>query len=215
MKKKVILVLIIILSVNNSIYIKAQDKFIPETTIGIKLGANFSKIIFDTLISQSLLQGFNGGVVFEFISEPHLGIQLELNYSQKGWSENLDSSNIYRRKLNYLEFPFMTRIEIGNGNTKFTINLGAYFSYLIYETQTMKIINKNEIRNYYNNKIDNNFEYGLCFGLGLMRKTSIGNFELEFRFNQGLSNIFDSNRYSISTSQNQVISVSLFYLIKL
>ncbi len=216
MKNKIILVWIIILSINYSLCINAQDNFLQETTIGIKFGANFSRIHLDTILNQNLLPGYTGGMVFRVISEPHLGIQLEFNYAQKGWSEKLDSINIYKKQLNYLEIPIMTRVEIGNGNTKITMDLGPYLSCLIFEKQTMNIINANEIKNYYNNNIDNKFEYGFCVGLGILRKTSIGSFELEFRYSQSLSNIFDPNRYTtMSTSQNQVFSASILYLIKI
>lgn len=77
-------------------------QFVPKTSFGVKQG-----IVFSTLFSEEGIHtykaGYQGGIVFKHISEPKLGIQLELNYTQKGWTDNYNNSDLYQRKLHYLQ----------------------------------------------------------------------------------------------------------------
>jgi hypothetical protein len=192
----------------------AQSNFQPEASIGIKAGVNFSEISTDTLLDQKLQPGYNGGIVFTFISQPHMGIQLEFNYTQKGWTEIIDTSDSYKRKINYFELPLLTRIETGVRSTRVYFVLGPYFSVEINESSAFNV--KKEIKPYFKNKTDNNLDGGLCGGIGFMQKTKIGIFEIEFRYSNDIGNIFKPDHYStFSTSKNQVFSFDLMYLIDL
>ena len=192
---------------------KTQSVFIPETNFGIKLGGNLSMVSFDPMVEQDLNYGFVGGLVFKHISQKSLGIQVELNYLQAGWSENLESPNSYSRRLNYIQLPAMTHIIFGKRKTRFLINLGSYFSYLVSDKETIDIIAEEEEQIYYGQDIEHQVDFGLCFGLGLSRNTSIGLIQIEGRVNFGLSSFFD---YSAATpfdkSSNQIAELTLSYL---
>ena len=101
----------------------------PEIYIGTSHGAIGSMVMFKPSVSQSYLLGYNGGLIFRYISEKNVGMQAELNYSQRGWSE---SDSNYERQLNYIELPFLTHIYFGN-KTRFFFNIGPKVSYLISE----------------------------------------------------------------------------------
>ena len=86
--KKLLVLLIIFLF---TIAAKAQPKdFKTELYIGAKGGMTFSKVRFYPSIVESFLQGNTGGIVFRLISEPHIGFQVEVNYTQKGWNEEIN-----------------------------------------------------------------------------------------------------------------------------
>lgn len=192
----------------------AQEIFKQQTMLGINAGINASEVYFSPVVNQIPTLGIVGGITFKYISEPHLGIQLELNYTQKGWEEDLDTSNVFNRKCNYIELPFMTHIEIGKKKTKFLINFGPTVSYLISSSKTMFLVDENEMMSYYNTEIDNKIELGLCVGLGVLKSSKIGEFLLEARFNQGINNIFKSEEV-FSYSLNQVLGVKMSYLFSL
>jgi hypothetical protein len=150
------------------------------------------------------------------MGEKYAGIQIEFTATQKGWDENLKSSDVYLTSLTYLELPFMAHFEIGGRRSKFQINAGSYFSYILSQKQKMEISSMTTAQPYYSSDIDNNMDFGICGGLGFLQKTPVGHFEIEGRFSQGLGNIFKYNHFSrITTSQNQVLSINLTYLIKL
>ncbi|MEN8137043.1 MAG: porin family protein [Bacteroidota bacterium] len=199
--------------------VNAQNSFKPESSIGIKLGGNISRVAFDLPIEQNLNYGYLGGIVFKHKSERKLGIQLELNYMQAGWNEKLDTINTYIRRLNYIQVPIMTHINIGEGKTNLIFNLGTYVSFLISESDEINFIVEEEVLKYYNEPLSNNTEFGFTGGLGIVRKTSIGTFQIEARFNQSLNNIFkyevNSQEYPFSASKNQTLEVTLSYLLNL
>ena len=194
--------------------IQAQENFKPETTIGIRQGINVSRVNFNPTISQNITTGYLGGLVFKHISQESLGIQIELNFSQQGWNETMDSTFSYFRRLNYINLPLMTHIVLGTAKTNFFINLGPSLTYLISEKENLKLDITKDEQIYYRKKIDNRLEYGLCVGLGLVKTTPIGSFQIEGRLNQSLTDIFkQSSEPSILSSKMQTVELSISYLI--
>ena len=199
-------------------FLHAQDKFLPETTLGIKQGLNMSRLVITPDTSPGFLFGYNGGLVFRHISEPHLGIQIELNFSQKGWSQRLDSANSYSRRSSYVELPFLSHFEMGkvNSGTNFTLDVGTVLSCLISEKEKIGIVDTGRMKKYYGNKIGNKLDFSICIGIGIVRKTSLGNFEIGCRIVQSLTDIFKINtNYDLTSSKNQVISFDLKYFVNL
>lgn len=192
----------------------SQYTFTPETNLGLKIGGTTSRVGFDPKIDQDLKFGFIGGLVFKHISQKGLGIQLEVNYLQVGWSEDLDSINIYSRRLDYIQVPFMTHACIGEGNVRFVLNAGPYLSFLVSDYERIDLLPAEEENIYYREDIEIPLEFGLCLGLGLAINTSIGIFQVEGRANLSLNNIFEENDATpFIVSQNQFAELTLSYLI--
>jgi len=206
--------------------IHGQEKFKPQTTIGITQKLNIPLVYFDPIITQTVKFGYHGGFVFRHISQPGLGLQMELNFSQRGWNgsvpDSISSQNTivsftsYKKNLNYIEFPFMTNITFGKKSAKFLINVGAMLSYLIYQKQEGDL-SDDQLGAYDQlERIDNNFDFGICIGAGLSRKTSIGIFQFEARYNQSLTNIFSNTPDDIfSHSKAIVIGAGVTYLFEI
>jgi len=165
-----------------------KQVFVPELNVGIKGGTSFSQVGFDPPIDQTLTMGLLAGVVFQYIDHAKVGIQVELNYVPKGWTEQLDTITTFRRNLNYLELPVMTHVTLGNKNSKFIINFGPAISYLLSTRDSIDLVDENDTLSYYQKSI-NNLDYGLTLGIGFAKKTIIGTFQLEGRFTYGFSNI--------------------------
>jgi len=215
--KKIFVLLFLFLNLHT----KAQEEFRNQCYFGISQGLNISRLnldpsiqgMFDLSTDQNFELGYVGGIVFLYYSEPHKGIQMELNYSQRGWSEDLDSSNSYCRKLDYLEFPFLSHFDIGLRNLNLSITVGPTISYLISSQEVTHSIDEDKLKSYYNIEIDNKLEGDLCIGVGVNKFTRNGILQLECRLNQGFSNIFSEERIlDFSTSQNQVIGIKISYL---
>lgn len=215
MKKTILVITIIFLS----LVVYTQNIFKPETYFGVKMGGNISGIIFDPPVSQNINSGFTSGIVFKHISQKNLGIQIELNYTQAGWNESLDSTNSYIRRLNYIQLPFMTHINLGMGKTKFIFNIGPYVSYLLSEKEKINLLEEEEEEeeeenDYYQKKIHNKTGFGLCLGFGITRHTSIGLFQVESRISSSLTDIFkDTTDTPFSSSKSFNAELSLSYLI--
>lgn len=86
---------------------------------GVNGGMTFSKVNFNPTIRQNSLSGITGGVTARYISERYFkmicGAQLEVNFSQYGWSEYYEDypDLKYSRKMNYVEIPFLAHLAFG------------------------------------------------------------------------------------------------------
>lgn len=180
----------------------------PEMYIGASLGVTESMVMFNPVITQGFLMGYNGGIVFRYIAEKNVGMQAELNFSQRGWKE---ASGLYSRQLNYVELPFMTHIYVGSKN-RFFFNIGPKISYLISENTSINETGAStDIQHI--TPVQHPFDYGLCAGLGLLFNINGRILQLDARANYGLSDVFaDTKRDYFSTSNNLDLSVNLAWL---
>jgi len=195
-----------------------------QFAIGAKAGANTSFIFVDNInIRQSeptlngdLVQGIVFGAVGRFIpKDKNSGILMEFNYSQKGWKDNILTGGSYTATLNYVEVPIMAHIRIGRKRTRIGINMGPSFTYLISYEEAVSggaALSETAFRITDNNSIRPG--YGLALGLSATRETSLGDFQLDFRYNLGLSNVLERVDDTIPDfSQLQDIAISLSYLL--
>lgn len=103
-----------------------------EYYLGIQGGALASMVRFSPTVTQSALKAYVGptaGLLFRYSGHKCCGLQLELNYMQRGWRETTIG---YRRELDYIEMPFLTHIYFGNKFRGF-VNLGPQIGVLINE----------------------------------------------------------------------------------
>ena len=130
----------LLLLVQISLLARAQDvPFKKEFFIGAKGGMVFSSVKFKPNVEQNLYIGNSAGFIFRMISEPHVGIQIELNYLQKGWEEKPlpEATQNYFHKLNYFDIPVMTHASLGKKAFKVTLNLGPAIAFLLSDSQGM------------------------------------------------------------------------------
>ena len=197
--------------------------FQPEWAFGVNAGVTMSRVGFLRRIPQTLLVQETGGLTARYISEKNCGIQVELNYSLRGWKEKPDTVshfNRYTRSLSYIELPVFTHLYLDLGKkARMVLNVGPQISYNIGEKVLEKdiVVPPEDDRNYYDDKytVQRKFDYGIGGGLGLEIRTGIGNFILEGRYYFGLSDVFNNTRADIfQSSHNQVIAAKLSYLVR-
>lgn len=204
-----------------------KNEFRPEWSVGVGFGPTFSSVDFQPQVSTSSKMQYQGGIAVRYISEKHLGLIAELNYSQQGWDEHWrenPNGYEYSRQLNYLEMPIMTHIYFGN-KVRFIFNIGPKIGYLVSENEKINqsladYLSSGEVSQYtltyqYYRKADKKIDYGLIAGMGLEFRTGLGNFTLEGRYSFGLGDIYNSNRSDVfARSANRVISAKLTYFFK-
>jgi hypothetical protein len=194
-------------------FVFSQPDTISEISVGIRQGINFSKVNFDPVVSQKTMQGYTGGLVIKYMSQLHAGIQAEVNYSQRGWIEQLTAGKSYQRRINYIEVPILTHFEFGKKNSRAFLNVGPNLSFHNSNHETFSLTEADTIQKYYHRNLDNTFEFGLCAGLGFLQKTTFGDFQIEARIHYGLQNLFSSNiETNLLSSQNQLVAVTLTYM---
>jgi hypothetical protein len=186
----------------------------PKVYLGTSHGATASMVHSSPSINQdNLLLGYNGGLSFRYVSDKIVGIQLEANFSQRGWAE---AENIYSRRLNYIEMPFMTHIYMGKKNAHFIINLGPKIAYFL--SDEVLANNTNGATGYqYVNPVENKFEYGFVLGVGYELQLGKQLFGLEARGAYTLSDIFSNSKAAyFGYSRNFGLSVNFgwFFQVK-
>jgi len=198
-----------------------QETSEKKVMIGIKGGSSVSQMRFYPSVNQSILSGYTGGIVVKVMSQKHVGIQTEINYTQKGWKEKVSEEFRYSRRLNYLDVPFMTHVSIGKRRFGIFFNIGPSLSVLLSEDESIEpgTTSLSELANgdsYYGEPIDNIIDFQFTAGLGARYEFKGGNaFEVEGRAYGSLPNVFDPDKYVYSASQNQLATVTMSYLFSL
>ena len=195
-----------------------QTDFKTELYMGVSGGTTFTKVRFYPNIAESYMQGYASGMMFRLISEPHIGFQAEVNFTQKGWKED---SVGYSRRINYISIPIMTHINIGKKTVRFILNLGPEVAFKISEKEKFADPAVSEpgatgYRTFFGKPSDNSLDLLFTVGIGMeYHLRGGGAFALEGRGFYSLPNLFDKNKYVYSISQGNGIQVKLAYFFQL
>ena len=130
---KKIFVAIFLCMASLSICHAQKSTFKQELAVGASFGLNFSSVSFAPKVPTKMKLGFNGGATIRWNTEPNLGIQAELNFTQHGWEEKFEEKPQYKysRTVNYMELPFLTHIHFGSKRVRVFVNLGPKIGYAL------------------------------------------------------------------------------------
>lgn len=208
-----------------SVVTRAEDHYVPHISVGVHGGADASKVTFSPSIKQQWLPGVTFGVSARYAEEKLVGILAEINYTQRGWSEDFETSPLrYSRKLHYISMPIMTHVYFGPPRCKCFFNMGPEFSLMTGQDTAANFDYQNpysddnwpdEPRNIHQltEQVKNRFDYGICAGVGceyyLRPRHSV---YIEVRYYYGLGNIFPSSKAdTFGASRNMTIGATLGY----
>ena len=197
-------------------------------SVGGSAGVNLSSVAFEPTIKQGRKPGINAGITARYISEKYFnilaGIQMEVNYSGRGWKEDIEDEgeNSYNRSTSYIEIPFLAHLAFGKNITErsscFFINAGPQLGIFLSEKE-----NQNKdwdmslhrgVREQYGKKTENKIDYGIAAGIGGDINTRLGHFIIEGRMFFGLGNIYkDTKKDYFGRSANNYLSLRVAYLV--
>jgi len=184
-----------------------KSDFKPYFSFGTAHGAVLSSVNFYPNKVQNSFLGYIGGISGSYTSEQDFALQIEINYSQRGWKE-LINSVAYTRRLNYIEIPFLTHLYLGN-SFRWILDLGPKIGFLIGNQKppyTDALAGNPE----YTLPISNTFDYGICAGTGFELYTKPMSYTLEVRYSFGLSDIFPNAKKDVfQSSGNMFWSLTL------
>lgn len=225
---KYLLVLVIAMIYANSTMAQLGE-LRNELAIGFNAGMNMSKVDFSPRIKQTNQQGAAFGITARYMCEKYFkmmcGIQVELNYSQRGWNELIEdgSMNTYNRVMNYVEVPLLAHLAFGKDSRtrgmKFFLNLGPQFAYFISDKENMggeewnTSMRPNGVIYQYGKEVENKLDYGIVAGGGLELSTGIGHFLVEGRYYYGLGDFYhNTKKDEFGRSGHSYIGIRLTYL---
>jgi hypothetical protein len=191
-----------------------------QFSAGVKYGNSISFIYSTDIftpreVNDGLLRGQAGGIVMQYITQPHFGLQWEINFVQKGWIENFgNESDIFTTRLTYIDIPLLGHAYFGKKVVRYFVNAGPYLGYLISSQEEREgNFDDEDITFRYVEGRDNKLDFGIRGGLGIEILTQVGMFQIEGGYNFGVASILDKNITPIPTSvQNQSVVITLGYL---
>ena len=189
--------------------------------IGVNGGVNLSQVSFESAVrvKEKFQLGPTFGVTARYISEKYFamicGVQLELNYSQRGWKEDPEEKPYtYNRVMNYLEMPFLVHLAFGKDRgAQFFVNAGPQLGYFISEKENYGGDWEKYPYEQHGKMVEKKFDYGIVGGAGVEIRTGAGNFLVEGRYYFGLGDFFNrSKKDYFERSAHTTISAKVTYL---
>lgn len=214
-----------------------------DFAIGINGGYQLNSIAFVPKVPQGMHGGINYGFTARYVCEKYFNaicaIQIEANYAQMGWKEEiLDiTDNVcilndinepakYSRTISYIQVPLLAHLGFGRevSGAKFFLNLGPQFGLKISEkTETNFTVDNafnttpsriSQVVAQDTMAIENNFDYGITAGIGAeFSMRNAGHILIEARYYYGLGNIFGNTKADyFSRSNHNAIVIKGTYL---
>lgn len=205
--------------------------------LGGNAGVAWNTVDFDPTIKQRAHVGPTFGLTFRLTSEKYFktlcALQIELNYAQLGWREEvLDAASEplqeqYERHLSYVQLPLLARLGWGREQKGFMafVLAGPQVGYCLgsKEERSDFVLDAegnpsrpNGTVAQYGKALDHRFDYGITGGAGLEWHSPIGHFIVDGRYYYGLSDLFaNGKKDDFARSAHGTISVRLTYLVDL
>lgn len=174
----------------------------------------------EALSSVGSLKNF--GLVYKYYSGKWVGIQVGVNYAEKGYMRNVreyydlqdlekgfDLIDISSRHFQLVDVPFVTQFHYELWKFRAVANAGVYASYIL-RSQSVALQPDVTPDNFDFNK----FDYGLRFGGGLAFMLHPLEIQVEFAYSVGLGYIYDAQvqGYTVYNRLSQMlISTTVFF----
>lgn len=149
-----------------------------------------------------LSPGVNAGLIVNIPISPVVSIQPEVLYSMSVINFTQDASNYAKSNSGSILAPLMVNINLGQGSTKFMVNLGGYAGYLLNQNEKSVVLGTTVKDGTVDLMGEDRFDYGAAFGIGVKIK---GNFIIEARSFYGLKD------NSISKAGFGTIGIGYFF----
>lgn len=167
---------------------------LPNFTLGIKGGANFSKLkTKDDLTDENSIAGYHIGV-FTRVGGLGMYLQPELYLGSKGNEfvgiDDANGNEIQAKgkvKFTTLDLPILLGTKIGPSKLNIRFMAGPVISFIVDENTTFDSAYQN-VTDFGNYKKQ---AFGLQSGAGV----DLGNLTVDLRYEAGLSNISESEKY--------------------
>ena len=200
-----------------------------DLAIGVNGGYTLNQVMFNPTIQQNLKGAPTFGFTLRYTCEKYFkslcSVQVEVNYANLGWEENIETSNdTYKRDISYIQIPFLARMGWGyeEKGALFYVVAGPQVGFYLgekwhrgglFNDSTLRL-RPGQVNQQYDMPVKNKFEYGITAGLGIEVNTrKAGHFLLEGRYYYGLSDIFGNGKSDVfGRSANGTIIIKASYL---
>lgn len=201
--------------------VNAQPKppYQPRFYVGVSGGMSMSKLSFHPTVSLDQYYGYVGGFMGRVEVEKFASVQLEVNYSHRGWQDfyepDREGNPSYKMELDWIDIPLLTNLYLKAGKFRFFLNMGPQIGFLLSHKATISGsgFNEKDIRRH-NQPLKSKFAWGLVGGPGVAFDMGrLGMIELEGRFNYAFNDMYSNQaRDPYDKSSEMVGTLKLNYL---
>ncbi len=176
--------------------------------IGVEVSPSFTFLKGNDFIEKMYngTLGYSGGISFQYNWGKRIALRTNIAYERKGgegefeFTDNYGASigkGVVNLNFDYLTIPVLVRFTFGK-RTKYFINGGSYFGYLINQTLVFKGANSNGESN--NTASYNSLDAGISLGTGIQYPINEKLFlSSEIRGNIGLYNILPGGDVKVNS----------------
>lgn len=167
-----------------------------QLLIGVNGGYNVSGIFFNPNREEKPLMDPlpNFGLTAKFFDLEHVGFQVELNYTQRGFIKPIDEVTNYKRLTSYIELPLYFQVRAAKNGVFAHVNIGFNPSLLIDSKDGQSETNSFNLKPYKINVLrDNIFDFGLLGGVGLGYDFDLFSIQLDVRYYYGMGDLYYYN----------------------
>lgn len=191
--------------------------------VGLNGGGHFSEVLFDDTfrpvnMRTSFVLGKHFGLAGKVFLAKHAGIQAEVNFTEKGYKQLLDSG-FYSTRMNYVEVPLLMNAYLGKRKSEFFVNIGPYLEFFLNQSEELLgEVREGEEFYPFDAGSDRTMGYGLRASGGINRLFGFGLLQLEGGVTISISDMLISDRLTSNIpdgSKHLVGFLSLVYMIPL
>lgn len=162
-----------------------------ETHFGVKAGVNIASVGIDGGDDYNGKAGFHAGGLAHIHITRQFALQPELVFSMQGGKDD----NV-KLRLNYINVPLLAQYMTNDG---FRLQTGPQLGFMVSaerKTGNVEIDVKDDL---------STIDFSWVFGAGYLFPSGFG---IDARYNLGISNISDDNRFE---ARNRVLQAGIFY----
>lgn len=194
----------------DTIVVEETEEPQVEHSFGLRAGYGVGTITFSPNRDTGYNPNFDAGLVYKRIGRPGLGIQLELNFANRGYTitdDRIEFAADTSYNFSVVEMPFLAHAFVGRKNGRLFLNVGCFLSVRLNGTRTFEsqttTVDFDRVQM---------FGYGVLGGVGYGRKIGPGFLQIEGRYQYALGNLYQQVILSTDFSQMQAIMVNVAYL---
>ncbi len=157
--------------------------------VGLNGGYNQSVLDLGRSKGTEYVDGFAGGVQFQFMSRKMLGFETGVFFNQLGWIERNDTTNLVQGKINtqVIELPLYSHLAFGKGKIRLLLDAGPYFRFIVNQSVEGTIQAGTDFEN---KAPENSTSYGLSFKGGLGYRSNSFIVQIRGNYHLGLTNFY-------------------------
>jgi hypothetical protein len=170
--------------------------------VGLQAGQSWNEVDFRPGRLQEFFVGNSLELSLRYYEQGMTGFQATLGYATAGWREPVDTlGNAYERQLDFISLHLLTQVLPLRGPVRPVILGGPYLSLPVADAESIPVGVSPAPESYVGQSLPFRINYGVSFGLGLAIQLPRLGFQLDGRYQIGMSDLIASGEFNTSTSR--------------